>query len=279
VVGPVAGNELSGRVAWVTGCGKPDGLGAAIARALGARGATLVVHDISEDGAANIGQSVRADESLSGLVSELRKTGVEVSTVLGDVADREAVMRMVSRIIDRHGHIDVLVNNAGAPHGAEFNLIDAVPDEAFDRVMAVNLRGPWLTMGAVIPSMRRRQWGRIVNIASIAGRMGRRGNAVYSASKAGLISLTRSVALDVADDGITVNAISPGRILTSRERSDIQRNGADSFDAELSRRSQLVPLGRLGRPDEIAAVATFLATSATFVTAQNVVVDGGENPY
>jgi len=269
--------SLESRVAMITGCGKDTGIGAAIARTLSARGAHVVITDAVPTGVNNLSE-VSADtkwQGLPSLVAEIEGKGGRALAVTGDVTSEAETQAMVDVAMTAFGRIDILVNNAGAPQGLEFADIADVPLEAWESVLAINLRGPFLMTRAAVKPMRARGWGRIINMASSAGRTGYGKQAAYSASKAGLIGMTRSVAKDVAGHGITVNAICPGWIRTSRSYNSARRVSQD-VDAELARRGALVPVGRLGTPEDVAAMAAFLASEeASYLTGQTYDVDGG----
>jgi 3-oxoacyl-[acyl-carrier protein] reductase len=266
-----------GRVALVTGCGKPRGIGGAVARALAARGVVVVAADMVPQGVPDA--IVAADAPPGGidlLAEQLNESGGVCTTTLGDVSDPADAERMVAEVVEQHGRLDMLVNAAGAPQGAEFTDTADVPLDAWDRILRINLTGTFLMSRAAIPAMRANSWGRIINISSLAGVTGYRRQAAYSASKAGVLGLTRSMALDVARDGITVNAICPGWIHTDRTYSSIRRVDED-VERELQRRREIVPVGRLGTGDDVAATIAFLCSEeAGFVTGQHHIVDGGQ---
>jgi 3-oxoacyl-[acyl-carrier protein] reductase len=267
------------RVALITGCGKHLGIGAAIARALGADGKAVVVSDVAPSGAPNLNQQpgdmAAGWGGLSGLAGELTAAGVRCETVLGDVSREEDARRMVEFTVSAFGRLDILVNNAAAPQSREFNDVQDVPLDAWQHVLDVNLTGTFLMCRAAVGPMRARGWGRIINISSIAGRSGSARQGAYTASKHGIIGFTRSLSRDVARDGITVNAICPGGTYTSRVFSSARRS-ADDIDAELERRAAAIPVGRLGTAEDVANAALFFASeSSGYVTGQAQSVDGG----
>ncbi|UOQ57345.1 glucose 1-dehydrogenase [Leucobacter allii] len=271
---------MAGRVALVTGCGKIDGVGQGIARRLSASGMTVVVTDLRADGVPNRRQEVLGAAPAPGwrgvesLVDELVAAGGAAHAVLGDISDADDVERIVAEALERAGRIDVLVNNAGAPQGLDRQDVEHVPQEAFDRSIDVNLRGTYLMCRAVIPTMRAQRHGRIVNIASRAGQVGAAHSSAYSASKAGVIGLTRALAMDLGPWGITANAVCPGLVGTSR--AVLSLDAELDIEAHLARAAEHIPVGRVGTPDDIAAaVAYFASESAGYVTGQDLTVDGG----
>jgi len=244
--------ELAGRVAIVTGAGA--GIGAGIAAALAGAGAAMAVADIDEAGAA---ATARAIEDKGG-----RALAVGV-----DVADASQVEEMVRRTVASLGGVDILVNNAGI---ATTHLVEDLGEAEWRRVLDVNLTGPFLCCKAVLPLMREKGWGRIVNIASVAAkRISFTGAASYTASKAGLLGFTRHLAYEVAPHGINVNAICPGPTLTAM----YERNADEQTRRE---RIAMVPKGRWITPDDNGRIAVFLCSEAADALCGLAIdVDGG----
>lgn len=251
--------RLEGRVALVTGAGR--GLGRAIACRLAEEGATVGVNDLDGQ-AATVAASIEAD-------------GGHALAVPGDVSDPADVARLVEELVDGAGTVDILVNNAGIFPWRSWTEI--TPEE-WDRVMAVNVRAAFLCARASYPYLQRSHHGRVVNVSSTTWMSGPTHLLHYATSKAALIGFTRSLAREVGDDGITVNAVTTGRTLTEGVQSWIEQGVMDLDEAVASRQSQ--PLKRLGTPAEVAAAVSFLVSDdAGYITGQIVNVDGGRNMH
>jgi len=269
----------AGRVALITGCGKRDGMGRGIALALAGSGVAVAVTDVQPTGVLNRRQEVVGvtDESWGGvdsLVEEITAAGGSAMAQLGDISVVEDAQRMVDTAFAWRDRLDILVNVAGAPQGLDRQDIEDVPIEAWDRQIAVNLRGTYLMSRFAVPHMRAQRWGRIINISSQAGQVAAAMSTAYSASKAGILGFTRALSADVAPWGITVNAIAPGMVATSR--SMLSLDPTIDVDAEVKRRGSRLAVGRSGYPEDIAAAVTYLASDgASYMTSQTLVLDGG----
>ena len=270
------------RVALITGCGKENGIGAATALRLAADGFCVVVSDVAAAGVDNDNAVARAGagwQGLDTLVSRIADAGGQALALTGDVASEADAAELVARTVEAYGRLDVLVNNAGAPHGRDRGQIEEIPLAAWEAVMAINLRGPFLMIRAAVPHMKAGGWGRIVTMSSVAGLVALPERAAYSASKAAIIGMTRSLAYDLAPHGVTVNCICPGSIRTDRAISSTLRAGWSDVDAGLAERAKAIPSRRHGRPEEVAATVAHLASEDSgYITGQAIPIDGGGLP-
>jgi 3-oxoacyl-[acyl-carrier protein] reductase len=244
--------DLSGKVAIVTGSAR--GIGRAIALKLAGVGADIVLNDIAP-----------AAETLEGVANEVRALDRRVLVATADVSSKDDVNRMVEAAVNTFGRVDILVNNAGVTRD---QLLMRMTDEEWDTVLNIDLKSAFLCTRAVVRHMMKQRWGRIVSITSVVGIIGNASQANYSAAKAGIIGLTRSMAKEVGSRGITANAIAPGFIETKMtEQLDEKRK-----QAFLER----IPLGIAGTPRDVAEAVAFLASEeAKYITGQVLNVDGG----
>jgi NAD(P)-dependent dehydrogenase (short-subunit alcohol dehydrogenase family) len=274
-------SEFEGKVVLVTGCGRARGMGRAISVAFARAGADVVATDVATGGTRNENEEGLEElrlgwKGLESLAGEIEALGRTALTLEGDVSRAADAERFVAEALARFGRIDVLVNNAAAPHGADRRLLWEVPEEAWDQVIDVNLKGTFLMCRAVLPHMLSRRGGRIVNMASVSGKRGTQRRGAYTASKFGVIGLTQSLAQEVAAHGITVNAICPGSVDTSRRESTSRREKALAEREPGAQTLSLPPTGRIARPDDIARLALFFASEASdHITGQAWNVDGG----
>ena len=273
---------LDGQVAIVTGCGRLKGLGRGIALALAQAGADVAITDLTSAGTRNIGESGDEETAagwrgLESLAEEIQAIGQRALPILGDVGDSSDVERIVSECVHGLGQVDILVNNAAVPQGADRNWTWEVPVEAFDELLRVNLRGVFLMSGAVVRHLLKREApGRVINIASGAGKAGFPKRAAYSASKFAVIGLTQSMAKELGDHGITVNAVCPGAMDTARQSSRAARGAKDPESMRGATIAFSAPVPRLGVAEDVARAVVFLADpAASYITGQGLNVDGG----
>ena len=249
---------LSNRVAIVTGGAK--GIGRGIALKFAEEGCSVAIADLHE-------------KEVNQTMEEIKEKGVEAISIKCDHTDSRQVEDMVSKVIKKFERIDILVNNAGG-FGPSTPIND-LSEEAWDKSIALNLKGVFLCCKAVIPHMIKNKYGKIINISSLAALTAGPANPHYSASKGGVLSLTFDLSLEVARYGIYVNAIMPGIIQTDMWNSSIPV-GVDKNEYFLQRAKSMIPLQRAGTPEDVAGVALFLASSlSNYVTGERIIVGGG----
>ena len=242
---------LEDKIAVVTGAGR--GIGRGVALALAREGAMVVVN--------YNGSKERADE----VVAEIEKNGGKAVAIRCNVSDFEQAKEFFTGVVKEYGRIDVLVNNAGITRD---NLLMKMSEEDYDQVMDINLKGTFHTIRHASRYMLKQRSGKIVNISSVSGVLGNAGQANYSASKAGLIGLTKSVARELASRGVCVNAVAPGFIDTEMTQALSEKAREAGVAA--------VPMGRMGSVEDIAETVAFLAGDrSNYITGQVICVDGG----
>ena len=243
--------NFSGKTAIITGSGR--GIGKAVAVKLASLGANIVINDIAS--------STYADET----TEEIKKMGVDAICLKGDVRNYEEVENIIKKTLDKFGKIDILINNAGITRDG---LLMRMSESDWDDVLDINLKGAFNMIKAVSRPMMKARDGVIVNMASVVGVMGNAGQANYSASKAGLIGLTKTVAKELAARNIRCNSVAPGFISSAMTDALSDEVKADYFKA--------IPLGRFGLAEDVADVVAFLSSDmAKYVTGQVIHVDGG----
>ncbi len=243
--------ELKGKVALITGSGR--GIGRSIALELANMGADLVLNDIE------------ASDSIDATGEEFSKMGFKAVVIKGDVRSSEQVEKIFAKAMESYGRLDILVNNAGITRDT---LMIRMSDKDWEDVLDINLKGAFYCTRAAAKIMIRQKSGKIINVASIAGVMGNAGQTNYSASKAGLIGLTKSTARELSSRGINCNAVAPGFIqskMTDVLPEKVRENYLNS-----------IPLNRFGTPEDVAGVVGFLASNASnYITGQVIHIDGG----
>lgn len=250
--------SLQGKTAVVTGGG--SGIGRAIAELFGQQGAYVAVADLNEDAA---GETVRVIEAAGGSATPL----------VVNVAEQEQLVQGINSVITRRDRIDILVNSAGVSH---IGKLDTTTEADFDRIVQVNIKGVYNTMHAVIGQMMRQGGGVILNVASVAATLGLSDRFAYSMSKGAVVSMTLSVAKDYISQNIRCNCISPARVHTAFVDGFLARNYPGREKEMFDKLSKTQPIGRMGRPDEIAALALYLCSDeAAFVTGSDYPIDGG----
>jgi NAD(P)-dependent dehydrogenase (short-subunit alcohol dehydrogenase family) len=250
------------RVILITGASR--GIGRAIALAFATRGARIAL-------------AARGQQDLKKVVREAQIRGARAIGLQADVSDRSVVMRLVQEVERELGEVDILINNAGQGSADSPRPVTEYDDDFWDRSLMINLTAPYLLCKAVLPPMLRKKWGRIINIASIMSKMPGIHMAAYVASKHGLLGLTRALALEVAKEGICVNAICPGATHTEMSDRRLRYNAKLMGKSFREVKKNLTPMGRRVEPKEIGALAVFLASEeAGAITGQAYNVDCGQ---
>lgn len=241
--------SLEGKVAVVTGGGR--GIGRAISKRLARDSAAVAVWELSEDGAKET-------------VEEIRQDGGKAIACVGDAASSADIARCAEETRAAFGPVAILVNNAGI---SAFDRFLSISEELLDRIIRVNLKGPFLCTQAILPDMLDAGWGRIVNISSSSAQTGAKAMSHYAATKGGVIGLTRALAIELAETGVTVNNVPPGFVVTPM---------LEESPVDIESYAQTMPMKRPGRPEDIAAAVAYLASEdAGYVTGQTLSVNGG----
>jgi 3-oxoacyl-[acyl-carrier protein] reductase len=248
--------NLQDRVALVTGASR--GIGAATAEVLASRGARVAV-------------SARTVSDLEQVAATIRKNGGQALAIPCDVLDQAQVETMVRRVVETWGRLDILVNNAGL--GTPTMPVETIPPAEWDATVALNLKSAFLCLRAAVPVMKRQQYGRIVSVSSFAGRnFSRISGPHYSAAKAGLLALTKHMAVELGPFGIGVNSVAPSIVLTARVKGKWEARSAEEQERVLAG----IPLRRLAQPSEVATVIAFLASDdASYVNGVCIDINGG----
>ena len=249
--------RLSNKTALVTGGG--SGIGQSTCLRLAQEGAAIIIVDLNEEGAQQTVQQIQAQ-------------GGEASAHQCDIANTAAVKALFTEL-DSQTPIDILVNSAGIAH---IGTIEQCSEEDLDRLYKVNVKGSYNAMAALIPAMKARQNGAILNMASVASSVGIADRFAYSMSKGAVLTMTYSVAKDYIEDGIRCNCIAPGRVHTPFVDNFLEKNYPDNRDEMFDKLSKTQPIGRMGKPDEMAGLIAYLCSEeAAFITGCNFPIDGG----
>ena len=280
--------DLEGKVAVVTGAGRRNGLGEAIARKLAENGARIVLHDIGKaEGEMAPAHGVGASEEMEDVAHAMCETGADISTYQADMREEDEVSAMIDHAVSRFGRLDILVNNAGV--GYLFGPLIEATQERWDTVLNVNLRGAFFAMKHAARQMLAQPleegWGRgrIVSVASRAAKSGSALTSSYVASKHGLVGLTRSAAIELGPEQITVNAVCPNHVTTglgSWQNDFMAKARGQNVDDYLDAMRARIPLGRVGETSDTANACAFLCSGqARYITGEAMNVSGGEEMH
>lgn len=270
-------SKLAGKVALVTGSGRKNGIGAVCARRLAEEGAAVILTDIGTSFSDFPNYKVGAKDELAQVANDIANSGGRTLPLFADITDPDDVSKLIEEAVREFGKIDILVNNAGGSPGpaplTQFTLA------AWEKTLAVNLTGTFLCCREVVPLMIEKGGGKIVNISSRAARRGAMWMHAYSASKAGMLGLTSSMALELASFNICVNAVLPGDIETELKQwglemeAQVKGTTVEALKEEIARAT---PLGRLGTPEDVAALVAFLASpDSDYLTGEVINISGG----
>ena len=271
-------SDIKEKTAVITGSGKRTGIGFAIAEKLASSGSRVIIADLGNPPEDNAGIKLGTIEEMESVAQELRETyGVETLAVELDVTSSASIENMMQKIKAKFSRVDLLFNNAGAVFGAP-SMVHDYDEKAWLKTIDVNLHGVYRVSKGVIPMMLGKP-GAIVNVSSKAGKSPPLWNPAYAVAKAGVIMLTKVMALDLATQHIRVNAICPGLIMTDLQEARIQMEAqvfGTTYDEAKERLSKTVPMERLGRPAEVADLAVYLASAeSSYITGQAVNIGGG----
>lgn len=250
--------RLDGKVVIITGGG--SGIGQSMCHVFAQQGAIVCALDTSE-------------ENLNSTFAELENKGLTAHKYVCDVSSVQSVKEAVASTINDHGKIDILINNAGIPH---VGTVESTTEEDLDRVYSVNIKGIYTCSQAVVPIMREQGGGCILNMASIASLVGLEDRFAYSMSKGAVLTMTYSLAVDYMKDKIRCNCIAPARVHTPFVDGFIKQNYPGNEEAKFKELSEYQPMGRMGKPEEVAQLAVYLCSDeASFITGQAYPIDGG----
>ncbi len=277
--------DIAGKVAIVTGSGRPTGLGEAIAKRLAAEGARLVIHDLGQTkGAIAPKHGVGVQSEMDQVAADIRADGGEATTFSADMLVEAEVQALVAHAVSTYGRLDILINNAGI--GYLFAPFVEQTQEQWDAVLGVNLRGPFFAMKHAIRQMLTQDvhegWGRgrIVSIASVAAKSGSALTSSYTASKHGLVGLTRSTATEFGGQQININAVCPNHVTTGLgawQNEFMAKAKGLSLDDYMAGMRDKIPLGRVGYPEDTARACAFLCSGeASYITGEAMNVSGGQ---